>query len=351
MASIRDVAAQANVSVSTVSHVINRTRFVDPQTEERVRAAIEQLRYRPNSLARSLRCRGTRTIGLLVPDNSNPFFADMARSIENVGFEEGYSVILCNSDNSEAKESVYIEALLSKQVDGLLIISSGSHPNFLRSILDADVPVVVVDREHSDWPADQVLVDNAQGGYLAGQYLARLGHRRIGCIAGPNTATPSAGRIAGFRRALTEAGIELPAEAVEAGDFRYSGGEAAMRALLARVPELTAIFAANDLMAVGAINVLRRAGRRVPEDVSVIGFDNILESAAMFPSITTIAQPIEEMSCKSISLLLERINRSDRPPARVVLPCSLIERESCAARQDGTLPSSAPCGSPVRDAS
>jgi LacI family transcriptional regulator len=265
----------------------------------------------------------------------------MARSIENVGFEEGYSVILCNSDNSEARESVYIEALLSKQVDGLLIISSGSHPDFLRSLLDADVPVVVVDREHSDWPVDQVLVDNAQGGYLAGQYLARLGHRRIGCIAGPNTATPSAGRIAGFRGALSEAGIALPAEAVEAGDFRYSGGEAAMRALLARVPELTALFAANDLMAVGAINVLRRAGRRVPEDVSVIGFDNILESAAMFPSITTIAQPIEELSGKSISLLLERINRCDRPPARVILPCSLIERESCAAREDGTLPSSA----------
>jgi LacI family transcriptional regulator len=329
MATIREVANQARVSVATVSHVINRTRYVDPETAERVRAAIKALEYRPNLLARSLRRRETRTIGLIVPDNSNPYFAEVARVIEDTGFQVGYSLILCNTDWSEEKQASYVDLLLSKQVDGLILMASSERLDPLEHILATHVPVVIVGREVGDLPVHQVLVDNEQGGELAGQYLARLGHRRIGCVAGPGNETPSWGRIVGFRRALEEAGVPLAPEAIVPGDFRPAGGEAAMRRLLERGLGLTAIFAANDLMAFGAINALRRADLHVPRDVSVIGFDNIGLSGVMMPALTTIAQPVAEVGQVSIELLLQQIAHERSDPTRVVLPTALIERESC----------------------
>lgn len=336
MATIRDVAAQAGVSVSTVSHVLNGTRFVESDTEARVRAAIADLHYRPNSIARSLRRRSTGTIGLLVPDNSNPFFAEVARIIEDIGFDQGYSVILCNSNGLPTREAAYIDVLLSKQVDGLLTISASSHTEFLKSVLGARVPVVVVDRATDEWPVDQVLVDNEAGGYQVGQYLVAQGHRRVGCISGPRTATPSARRLDGFHRALSDAGVLLPDSAVVGGDFQYGGGAAAMLELLQQHPDLTAIFATNDQMALGAINTLQRAGKRVPADISVVGFDNIPQSAAFFPALTTIAQPVEALARESVRLLIERVNGSAAPPMKVVLQTRLIERESCAAPPVGS---------------
>lgn len=327
---IRDVAVHAQVSVSTVSHVINGTRHVEPETEQRVRSAIEALNFRPNTLARSLRRPGTGMIGLLVPDNTNPFFAEVARVIENVGFEHGYSAILCNSDGSPHKEATYVDVLLSRQVDGLLVISTTSHIEFLNRIIRADVPVIVVDRDTNDLHlVDRVVVDNERGGYLAGEYLLAAGHRQIGCIKGPSTATPSALRIDGFRRALAERGIALPDHAVVSGDFQYASGERGMTGLIARNPHLTAVFAANDLMALGAIHALQRMGKSVPEDVSVIGFDNIPQSAASYPTLTTIAQPIEQLGQTSILRLLERIRKRETDPARIVLEPELIIRESC----------------------
>lgn len=335
MATIRDVAEYAGVSVSTVSHVINGTRYVDPDTEQRVRVAIGVLKYRPNSVARSLRRRETNTIGLIVPDNSNPFFAEVARAIEDYGFAESYNVILCNSDGSEQKEKAYVDVLLSKRVDGLILISSSHNTDHLQHILDMGIPVVVVDRELGDLPVDQVMVDNEYGGYLAGQYLLRLGHRRIGCIAGPSELTPSHARVHGLQRALSEAGCDLPDRALVPGDFRYASGETAMHTLLKRKLNLTAVFAINDVMAIGAINVLRREGYRVPEDVSVIGFDNIPQSAMMWPPITTIAQPIFDLGQAAITLLLDQIRQETRVPSRIMLQPSLVERESCASIRIG----------------
>ncbi|ACZ41745.1 transcriptional regulator, LacI family [Thermobaculum terrenum ATCC BAA-798] len=329
MATIKDVANMAGVSVSTVSHVINGTRPVDPATEEKVREAIKILNYRPNLIARGLRRRVTHTIGLLVPDNSNPFFAEMARAIEDAGFRSGYSVILCNSDLSDAKQSNYIDVLLAKQVDGILFISSGNRPEPVRRVLSAGVPLVVVDRDLGTLPVDQVMVDNEQGGYIAGKYLADLGHKHIACIAGPSDVTPSAMRIAGFRQALAEAGIELPEDRVVRGDGRFEGGERAMNELLEKGIDMTAVFAYNDLMAIGAIGAIRRKGLRVPDDISIIGFDDIPIAQAMVPAITTIAQPIEELASTAVGLLLERIKDKGKQITRVVLPTSLVVRESC----------------------
>jgi LacI family transcriptional regulator len=329
-----DIAREANVSVSTVSRVINQTVFVEPETEERVRAAIQKLSYRPNLLARSFRRRVTHTIGLLIPDNSNPFFAEVARMIEDAGFREGYNVVLCNSDLSQEKQEIYLDVLLAKQVDGLIVVSSGlimqpEGRDPIRRVMESGVPLVVVDRDLGDTPVDQVLVDNEHGGYLAGRYLTDLGHREIACIVGPNEATPSAGRFAGFERALADADPALKPVAYVACNGRPEGGEAAVRELLSSNTRFTAIFVFNDLVAIGAHGALRRAGLRVPDDVSLVSFDNVRLASAVYPPLTTVAQPIAEIGDMSVRLLLRRIEEADAPPARVVLPTALIERETC----------------------
>ena len=336
MPTIRDVAAEAGVSKSTVSHVVNGTRFVEPATAGRVRAAIESLGYHPNSLARSLRRRVTHTIGLLVPDNANPYFAEVARAIEDEGFAEGYSVVLCNSDLSPEKQAAYIDVLLAKRVDGLIIVSAGlipnkDRPNPIRPILEAGVPCVIIDSDLEGMPVDQVLVDNEQGGWLAGRHLTGLGHRRIACLVGPNDLTPSAGRIAGLRRALAEAGVVLEPEAIVSGNGRSDGGEAAVGELFQRGISFSALFAFNDLMAIGALGALGRAGLQVPGDVSVVGFDDVPLAAAVYPALTTVTQPVAELGQRSVRLLLDRIAERASPFARVILPTSLVERESCAA--------------------
>jgi LacI family transcriptional regulator len=335
MATIRDVAIRAGVSTSTVSRVVTGAVPVDPTTEARVREAISALGYRPNLLARSLRRRATHTIGLLVPDIANPFFADVARIIEDAGFEAGYSVILCNSDLSEEKQETYVDALLAKRVDGLILVSSGlvteeDGYELVQRSRAAGVPCVVVDRDLGELPVDQVLVDNHVGGLQAAEHLIALGHRRIAMLTGPHVGTPSAGRIAGFEEALAAAGIELAAHATVSGDGRYEGGVAAAEELLAHEPDVTAVFVFNDLMAFGVVNALRRAGRRVPDDVSVVGFDDILIARAMDPPLTTVAQPVAELGRSSVDLLMKRMRHDEGPFNRIVLQTRLVERGSTA---------------------
>lgn len=330
---LKDIAARAGVSISTVSRVVTGSVRVDPVTERRVHEVIEELGYRPNLLARSFRVKTTHTIGLVVPDNSNPFFAELARVIEDAGFAEGYSVILCNSDLSEAKQSAYVDVLLAKQVDGILLTSTGLIPGegndrIIARIRQAGVPCVVLDRDLGDEPVDHILVDNHEGGYLAGKYILEQGHRRVACVVGPKDLAPSAGRIAGFRRALDEAGVDLPEHAVVRGNGRHDGGAIAVEQLLERGADFTAIFAFNDEMAIGIIGALQRNGRQVPNDISVIGFDDIPYAAAIFPAVTTIAQPIAEMGKLGLTMLLERIRQPGIASRRVVLSTRLMERES-----------------------
>ncbi len=340
MVTIQDVANRSGVSAATVSRVVTGAVAVDPATAQRVREAIAALDYKPNLLARSFRRRATQTIGLLVPDNSNPFFAEVARTIEDAGFAEGYSVVLCNSDLSPAKQDAYIDVLLAKRVDGLILVSSGLIPTIdghdaVERIVDAGVPCVVVDRDLGDMPVDQVLIDNNQGGYLAGAYLADLGHRRFACAIGPSDLTPSAGRFAGFQAALAERGLRVAEEAIVRGNGHHDGGAAAVRELLRLGIDFTALFTFNDAMAVGAIGELQRVGRRVPGDVSVIGFDDIPQAAANYPSVTTVAQPTAEMGQVGVRLLLDRIARRDAPPQRVTLPTRLVTRESTGPPREG----------------
>ena len=209
MVNIKDVADRAGVSTTTVSHVINQTRYVSDELIKRVNQAMEELDYHPNSLARSLRSGKTKTIGLVIPDISNQFFAEISRKIEDKGYEHGYSVILCNTDDDSNKEKNYIDVLIAKQVDGIVFISAGEVSDNLKKTIASNVPIVVSDRNIKEIKSDIVLVDNNLGGYEATQYLIGLGHKRIGCIAGPSTVTPSAQRLQGYKKAMQESRLRI----------------------------------------------------------------------------------------------------------------------------------------------
>ncbi len=330
MTTIRDVASKAEVSIATVSRVVNGNRPVHPDIRDRVLKAIQELDYRPNYLARGLRQRNTCVIGLIIPDNSNPFYAELARAIEDAGFAAGYSVILCNSDLSEEKQQAYVDVLLSHKVDGVILIDMKlAALESLERILAENIPVVLANIDRLVPAVDQILVDYHQGGYLAGQYLVRLNHRRIGCITLFQPFSYKSPRIIGFRQALAEAGIELTTEDFAIGNGRYESGYKAMQELLQRRPDLTAVFVFNDLMALGAMNALHAQGIRVPEDISIIGYVNIFYASTFEPALTTIAQPIAAIGQECIARLLERIHQPEKPPTHITLPVELIERSSC----------------------
>lgn len=294
---------------------------------------MEALGYHPNIVARSLRSGVTKTIGLIVPDASNPFFAEVARKIEDYGYQQGYSVILGNSDNNPEKQTNYINTLLAKRVDGVIFISSGGEDNDLLKFSNSQIPVVVADRNISLELADVVLVDNEQAGYDATWYLIELGHNNIACITGPNILSPSMERINGYERAMNKAGIPIRQENITAGDFTSLGGEKAMECLLAATDRPTAVFCFNDMMAIGAMAAIRKAGLSIPGDVSIIGFDDIELTSIVVPPLTTVAQPFDEIARYATDLLIERIkgNRTEANQ-RIVLKARLVPRESTGRR-------------------
>jgi LacI family transcriptional regulator len=328
ISTIRDVAEQASVSITTVSHVINGTRKVSSELQDRVLQAMADLDYRPNRVARSLRKNESLTIGIVVPDSTNPFFAEVARSAEVAAFEQGYSVILCNSDGDPNKEDRYIQVLMEKRVDGIIFVSVGGDSERLRRIQDQQIPLIVVDREVPGVEVDLVLADNAHGGWLATNHLIQRGHQRIGCIAGPSEVTPSAERLVGFRRAMSESGLTVDESLVEKGDFQFESGYAIASKWLAHPNPPTALFCCNDLMAVGAIHAASELGLSVPAQVAVVGFDNVLLASYFQPGLTTVAQSCDIMGERAAELLIARIQDPDRLPDRHLLDVELVIRQS-----------------------
>jgi len=325
---MRDVAERAGVSVTTVSHVINGTRHVSDELRNRVLEAMQALAYQPNALARSLRRNESCTIGMILPDAMNPYFAEIARSIEDTSFSEDYSVIICNSDGNLAKELNYINVLMEKRVDGIIFVAAGMSAEHIRMLQDKRMPVVVVDRDSPGVMVDSVQINNAAGGWLATSHLIELGHTHIACIAGPSDVTPSGERVDGYRRALHEAGLPILAENIVRGDFHAASGYQITKELLARDKRPTAIFACNDLMAIGALSAAKAMGFRVPEDISVVGFDDIYLAAYSNPPLTTVRQPKYEMGQLATKLLLERIQDPDLPPRTPLLDTELMIRAS-----------------------
>jgi LacI family transcriptional regulator len=337
MVTIRDVAKLAEVSTSTVSHVVNETRFVKPETCEKVLRAMTELNYRPNRVARSLRNRQTNTFGVLFPNSANPYFTEVLLGIEESCFDHSYNIILGNANDDPKRELSYLNVLLSRQVDGILLISTGAYKESL-SLLDSyDTPVVLVDRASQSTDVDEIITANKDGGLLATKHLLSLGHTRIGCITGPSTLTPSADRVAGYYEALTGAGITIGDNLVRIGDFQHQSGYEICQQLLQLKQPPTAIFACNDLMAVGVLSAIHDAGLRVPHDISVIGYDNIPLASYTIPHLTTVAQPSRQLGRVAVEQLINRLKQPHMPPQRDVLSVSLIERNSCSTFTGGNL--------------
>jgi LacI family transcriptional regulator len=325
-----DVAQRAGVSQATVSLILNKVSNsnIPEETRMRVEKAIEDLGYRPNTLASSLRLGKTHTLGLILPDSANPFFAEVSRSIENAAFEQNYNLILCNTEGDIKKELLYVDVLCNRQVDGIIFVAVGDQVDSLQRVLCKHIPAVMIDRDLPGLEVDAVLTDNFQGGFLATQHLIQLGHRRIGCIAGPSSITPSAGRGEGYMAALAEYSIPTDEKIFLRGDFHpHSGWASASTMLTLREPP-TAIFAGNDLMAIGALRAITEAGLRVPEDISLVGFDNIELASYTNPPLTTVIQPIQEAGQKAVDFLIERIREPGSSYKRAILPTSLIVRDS-----------------------
>jgi LacI family transcriptional regulator len=330
---ISDVAAEARVSVATVSRVLNDRGYpVRPETRRRVLDAVEKLDFRPNELARGLLLKRTQTVGLVIPDIANPYYPVVSRGVEDVASERGYAVIFCNTDRDADKSERYINVLLQKQVDGLIIAGGGT--DFTRAsarFAEHGTRVVFVGKPSQPWAS--VHVPNAEGTATAIEHLAELGHERVGFVGGPATLATARDRLIGYRRAVSDHGLAESRSLERAGDFGEQSGYRAAQSLAGETPGPTAIFAANDRMAIGTLAAAADLGLRVPADLSVVGFDDIPLASYLRPALTTVALPAYEMGAAAMRLLLELLHDDDGTTAepRVVrLPVRLVVRDSTA---------------------
>lgn len=330
MSTMRDVARHAGVSIATVSHVINETRPVSDELRVRVLDSMANLGYQPNTIARALRSKQSHTIGLIIPDGRNPFFAEVAQGIEEVGLEQEYSLILCDSGNDLGKVLVHTKNLSAKRVDGIIFTTSGDDFEEISSLLEASIAVLVIDLDASSIGADAVLFDNFEGGRLATHHLITLGHRRIACITGPSRQSLRRERENGYRSALSAAGIPRDEALVREGDFQPASGYHHALDLLRSPDPPSAIFACNDLMAMGALRAAREVGVDVPGELSIIGFDDIYLSAFTTPTLSTIRLPKRAMGRQAAHMLLQRIQDHTRPVQTHVVDLELVIRESTA---------------------
>lgn len=335
MANIKDVAQRAGVSVTTVSHALNGTRFVSDDARLRVQSAVRELAYVPSAVARSLKQNSTRTLGMIIPDNSNPYFAEIIRGVEHCCFTAGYNLILCNSDSELARQSANLRVLAEKRIDGLIFVAAGKDPELGERLEALHLPLVLVDREVPGLACDLVEVDHAAGSELATRHLLELGHPFVACISGPANLSPSTQRRAGWKRALAAAGLSRREGDVVRGDFTSAGGYQAMKTLLARSVRPSAVFVCNDLMAIGALCAAHEAGLQLPGDLSIVGFDDIALAAYTYPPLTTVAQPKQAIGTAAATMLLERINGPRGESRRRILQPELRVRQSTAAFTPG----------------
>ena len=329
MPTIRDVAERAGVSPITVSRVINNSGYVSQETRLRVEAAIAELQYVPNSLARSLRFKRTHTLALVLTDITNPFWTTVARGVEDAASQCGFNVILCNTDENEAKQSEYLNVLLQKQVDGFLLVPARSTPDPIVLIQSQKVPTVVLDRQVPGAQVDIVRGDSEGGAYQLVRLLLSLGHRRIAMLSGPVSISTAADRVTGYCRALQELGLEAQAELICYGEYTQESGYQMAQKVLSLIPRPTALFAANNFIAIGALRALREAGVHVPEDMALVSFDDIPPAFVIEPFLTVAAQPAYEMGRRATELLLARLSgQAPLECQEIVLPTEIIVRRS-----------------------
>lgn len=325
---IHDVAFTAGVSPATVSRYLQGQRV---RSAPAVREAIADLGFRPSAAARSLKSGLTRSIAVVVPDVTNPYFAAVVKGVESVSRRDAYTIFLYNTEESSEREAAIL-ADLGRRVDGMILAPADESTEAQERLRAADLPIVLLDREVGrDGEFDSVLVDSDAGARQAAEYLLSLGHERIGLISGPLETTPGRARHEGFLAVLQAAEIDLPDALVQVADFREDGGYQATMRLLALESPPTAIFAANNLMSVGALHALHDMRVRIPEEVSILGFDDLQLAELLSPPLTVVDRPMEEQGVLAMRLLLNRLDGRSETPRRIVLDTNLVIRESCAA--------------------
>lgn len=326
---IKEVALAANVSVATVSRALQLPQVVAEATRQRVYEAISRLGYTPNAQARSLRTARTQLVIALIPDIANPFFSEVLCGMEQVAHAHGYCVLLGDTQNSLAREQVYADMIPARQADGLITLL----PHVPRLPPDYRGHFVNACEYVKDKSVTSVYIDNVQAAASAVQHLISLGHRDIALIAGPPGRQISLERQQGFEQALAAAGLPVNPALMASGDFSFESGSRAAETILASGQKFSAIFSSNDEMAIAAMLTLNKHGLRVPEDVSVAGFDDIRLARYCNPPLTTVAQPKHQLGGEAMTLLLEMLNSSGAQPQKRVLPTELIIRQSTAQRR------------------
>ena len=326
---IVDVARHAGVSITTVSHALSGNRRVAEATRERIHHSIRELGYRPNAFARSLRTERSHMVSLIIPDITNPYYPTLARGLQDSLHAGGYQSFICNTDGRRDEERSFLNDALQRRVDGIAFAAFATTARMLAAVLRANIPLVSIGTMIRHAKVDQVSTDDVEGSQDATEYLIRKGYASIGMIAGPAGSSPGDRRLEGYRAALRAAGIRFDPRRLAVGDFTRAGGTIAMTQLLSRAEQPRAVFCANDLMAIGAIDAIRNTGLRVPRDVAVMGYDDIEAAALVTPDLTTVLNPAYEMGQACGRLLLERMTEDEpRPRTEIVVPHRLIPRTS-----------------------
>ncbi|HSW42103.1 MAG TPA: LacI family DNA-binding transcriptional regulator [Patescibacteria group bacterium] len=343
-ATIRDVALRAGVSTATVSRVLAGIGRPRPATAATVMSAVEALGYRPSGVARSLRMRHTRTLGLIVTDIQNPFFPELVQAADQAARSLGYSILLGSAAYDEQRAMHYLDLMVDRRVDGIVVASSQISEGARRWLLASPVPVVVVNAEPADLPVTVISSDNVGGMRLATAHLVQLGHRRIAYVRGAPSFSADVPRLEGFRLACRDAGLPVADTPEIAGDGQPEGGERAVAELLGGEQRVTAIACYNDMTAIGVLRALRAAGVSVPPGVSVVGCDDIAAASWIVPSLTTVAQQKAEMGRLAVERLAATLDDPDSPspPAVVRLPMELRVRESSGPVPVGAGPGTGP---------
>lgn len=328
---IKDVAAKANTSVATVSRVINDSGYVSPELKSKVQQAITELNYRPNAVAKSLKNEKTNMIGLLISDITNPFFSSVVKAIEDTLNKKGYTVILCNTGEDSRKEKKYLKELLDRQIDGFIVSAVSNNGDHFQQILKQGLPLVFVNRVPDNVHTDNViLTDNKKGGYLAAKHLIDLGHSRIGAIVGPGSLNTGRDRRNGYERALKEKGIDVNKKLIKVGDFSRESGYYLIKELIHMGQPPTAVFVANNEMTLGAIEALKKLSIRIPEELSLVGFDYSEWMMVVEPKLTSIVQQSYQLGKESARRLLDIIKTGEKEysKSRKILPPEFLAGNS-----------------------
>lgn len=328
---IEDVAEKAEVSITTVSAVINNTRYVSPELTERVKQAVEELNYHPDQLGRGLKKGNSKTIGLLVSDITNPFFPKVARGVEDCARENNYNLTLCNTDEEPIEEKHYISLLRSQRVDGMIIAPTTEGASNIKELLGDSVPIVLIDRfiEGLDYPA--ITSDNYNGAYRVIEYLVNKGHVNIGFVAGIKGINSTDQRLEGYRDALKHKNVDFKKELIVMGNSKVKEGYQASKKLLHNTNNLTAIFAANNRMVIGVLQYLKDNSIAYPDDISIVTFDDPEWSSAVSPGITTVSQKPYAIGYKAGSTIFKIMadnNLNNKNIGHQVLPTELVKRGS-----------------------